>query len=350
MCSVVPTVTHEWLTGLRVHWIGWLLRLAFAALLLVLVLTRVDLAKVGATLSAIDLRFLLPALVLNLVFRYLLAYQMYLGMGPLRLGFRASHLLKIGFIAGFYALALPGGMLPGAAAAWFKLSRGEGIAVEAGTLVVYIRLVNTLTMLAIGLIALFCDPAGGSAAARLTVGAFFVVALLCYMPFASPRVAGWLVRLARGIPRWGSLPARMRNKALEVWQAVSAFHGMRPRTVLSIFALSLLSNLLGVVVWFLLARAEGVRISVLAIGWVSSLLTVVQMVPVSVAGLGTREATLVVLMGHCGISQEQAVSFSFGLFGLTVLFAVVGGLLEGWDLLRGGSTLRDHLSRREEGT
>jgi uncharacterized membrane protein YbhN (UPF0104 family) len=130
---------------------------------------------------------------------------------------------------------------------------------------------------------------------------------------------------------------------------MSAFHRLRPRAVVSIFALSLFSNLLGVLIWFLLAKAEGIRISILAIGWVSSLLTVIQMVPVSVAGLGTREATLVVLMGHCGISQEQAVSFSLALFGLTVVFAVVGGLLEAWDLLKGGPTLSGRASKPEGG-
>jgi uncharacterized protein (TIRG00374 family) len=326
-----------------------MLRIAFAVLLLALVLMRVNLGRVAATLRSVDLRFLLPAVVLNLLFRYVLAYQMSLGLAPFRWRLRTSYLLKIGFIAGFYGLVLPGGMLPGAAAAWYKLSRGEGTAVEAGAVVVYIRLVNTLTMLAIGLVALFFDAAGGPAALRAIVGALFVVGLLSYMFFLSPRLGGWLVRLARGIPHWGSLPSRIRNKALEVWQAVSAFHGLRPRAVMSIFALSLLSNLLGVLVWFLVAKAEGLRLSPLAIGWVSSLLTIVQMVPVSVAGLGTREAALVVLMGRCGISQEQAVSFSFAVFGLTVVFAVVGGLLEGWDLLRGGRKKAGRASKPEGG-
>jgi uncharacterized membrane protein YbhN (UPF0104 family) len=326
-----------------------MLRIAFAALLLALVLARVDLGRVAATLRSADLWFLLPAVFLNLLFRCVLAYQMSLGLAPLRLRFHTSHLLKIGFIAGFYGLVLPGGMLPGAAAAWYKLSRGEATAVEAGAVVVYVRLVNTLTMLAIGLVALFFDPAGGSAALRAIVGTLFVAGLLSYMFFLSPRLAGWLVRLARGLPHWGSLPGGVRSKGLEVWQAVSAFHGLGPRAVMSMFALSLLSNLLGVLVWFMLAKAEGIPLSILAIGWVSSLLTVVQMVPVSVAGLGTREAALVILMSHYGIAQEQAVSFSFALFGLTVLFAVVGGLLEGWDLLRGGRKMGGRASKPEAG-
>jgi hypothetical protein len=73
------------------------------------------------------------------------------------------------------------------------------------------------------------------------------------------------------------------------------------------------------------------------------------MVPVSVAGLGTREAALLLLMAPYAISQEQALGFSLTVFGLMVVFALAGGLLEGWDLLHRTQRSRPGPRRLAEG-
>lgn len=65
-----------------------------------------------------------------------------------------------------------------------------------------------------------------------------------------------------------------------------------------------------------------------------SLVVIIQMVPVSIAGLGVREISLVFLMRDYGVPPVQAVSLSLLVFSLTVVGGMMGGLLEGWEALR----------------
>ncbi|MFW9944857.1 MAG: lysylphosphatidylglycerol synthase domain-containing protein, partial [Candidatus Sifarchaeia archaeon] len=44
------------------------------------------------------------------------------------------------------------------------------------------------------------------------------------------------------------------------------------------------------------------------IGWISTFVTIIQLIPISIAGLGIREASYAVLLNEYGISPEQAIS------------------------------------------
>jgi hypothetical protein len=82
----------------------------------------------------------------------------------------------------------------------------------------------------------------------------------------------------------------------------------------------------------------GMSISFITIGWVRAAVLMVSMIPVSVSGLGMREAVSLFLLKPYGISGEDVLGFSFLAFAATLLLiGAVGGLLEGKrQLLPGG--------------
>ncbi len=67
--------------------------------------------------------------------------------------------------------------------------------------------------------------------------------------------------------------------------------------------------------------------------WIVRVCFAVQLVPISVSGLGVREASLVMLLPGYGVPMEQALSFSLVIFGMLVFSGLIGGLCEAWDLL-----------------
>lgn len=96
----------------------------------------------------------------------------------------------------------------------------------------------------------------------------------------------------------------------------------------------LYSVLFGVLFWFfavvfsfMLANSIGIRISIEFMFLVYPLLALSDIIPISVSGLGTREAIAVFLFSLLALSAEQAVAFSLLLF-LTgyLLVAFVGYL------------------------
>jgi uncharacterized protein (TIRG00374 family) len=328
--------------------VGGVLRLAFSGLLLTLLFTQIDLESVLANLNQVQVRWFLPALGLYFVTRYLWAYQMSLASKPLGLVFALPRLFAIIFISSFYSLVLPGNVLTGGAISWYKLSRSNRKFVEVGALLIYLRLIDTLTLLGIGLVGMWFDTRFSSASFRAIVAAAFFGVILVSLPFFFPGVTRRLERFGQILAGRLPLPQWVRNRALAFWSALRAFQALEKRTIALIFGLSLVSHGLGIVLYYLLALAINMRISIVALGWIRSLVGIVQLLPLSVAGLGVREASLVLLLRQYGVSESLALTFSLAIFGLMVLGGLIGGALEIGDILFSRRGKED--TATEEGT
>lgn len=80
---------------------------------------------------------------------------------------------------------------------------------------------------------------------------------------------------------------------------------------------------------YLLAGLASIKITFLAVVSFVSISTIVSLLPITILGLGTREACIIYLFSLIGINSENAMVFSFLLF---MSFYVVSGLLAfcGW--------------------
>ena len=71
--------------------------------------------------------------------------------------------------------------------------------------------------------------------------------------------------------------------------------------------------------------------------WLRAAVTLVTTQPISIAGVGVRDAVIVWLLAFYGVDQEQALAVAFLLLGIVVLMpAAAGGLIEGRSLVRVG--------------
>ena len=75
---------------------------------------------------------------------------------------------------------------------------------------------------------------------------------------------------------------------------------------------------------YLLALALGLKTSFIQISFAVALGSLVTLLPISISGLGTREAAIVAYLGTAGVPAEMALSFSLLVF---LTFYVAGGLM-----------------------
>lgn len=87
-------------------------------------------------------------------------------------------------------------------------------------------------------------------------------------------------------------------------------------------------QLISVLVTLILASQIGLTISFIDWCWVWSVLSLVLLLPITIAGLGLREGTLVGILGLLGVLSPQALAVSFALFGVQIIIAAAGGILE----------------------
>jgi uncharacterized membrane protein YbhN (UPF0104 family) len=115
-----------------------------------------------------------------------------------------------------------------------------------------------------------------------------------------------------------------------------ALRGLPLRNLAALYELTLGLNLVGIAGHFLFAQAVGLSLPIWTIGWIRSAVLALGLLPLSIGGIGVREASLVYLLNLHGASMEQAVTYS----ALVVLSTL------GVALLGAGSELAYVLRRR----
>ncbi len=101
------------------------------------------------------------------------------------------------------------------------------------------------------------------------------------------------------------------------------FEKLEKRKILGNFLLTILAWFVGFLQYWFLSFAFGLNLSYFSICLITPILLLVQLIPISISGIGTREATSVLLLSSFGISPELAIAFSLGIM---VKDYIIGGI------------------------
>ena len=291
---------------------------AIAALLLVF--AKVPLSLVRDALQQAQLGWVGAALAVSLVVQLVDAARLRRLTDMHRLGLSLWDVFKMNVASQFYGLVLPGGSLSGIAIRCSQLPTHER-KVGVGISFLVDQAVATAAMCAVGIVFWL----GDHAASGLITGATIITVLCGAMLLLTAVLAP--ARIAAILPiRW--LITRLGDRVQSVRDAVRPFSRLDRRTLLQISTLAVASNLLRIMVYFLLAQALGLGVALVTIGWIRSVMMIATMPPVSVSGLGLREGISLVLLSTYGIAAERIVAFSLSVFTVSTLFGLLGGVFE----------------------
>jgi uncharacterized protein (TIRG00374 family) len=237
--------------------------------------------------------------------------------------------------AGFF---LPGNLAGGVVRWQLLTNRGFGRA-DALTAILLDRVsdFNALALTACAAAALSTQSGTPGIAAPL-LAAVFVLGLLVQSALTHPAVAE---RTRSLLARAGLLRWDWARRATErVIASASAFHAMPWRPRAAIWVWSVASNCAGIVFYWALARAVGLGLGALEVGWIRGAAAALGMLPITLAGLGVREVAMIPLLAPYGVAPAGAVTFSLGLFVCGLIVAAVGGMLFAQSFLRRSGTAR----------
>jgi len=98
------------------------------------------------------------------------------------------------------------------------------------------------------------------------------------------------------------------------------------------FLFAMLSAVCGVLVAFCIARSLNINVGPIAIAAVISIATLVAALPISFAGWGVREVSVVALLAMLGVDREPALAMSVEIGLLGMLMNLLGGVV--WLVIR----------------
>ncbi len=292
-------------------------RLLISLGLLVFVLKSIGIERVGRTLLDAELGLLVVALLLFIAGVVVRSLRWHALLVALDVQVQLGRLVQLYFIGGFFNAFLPTGF-GGDVVRVAELAQDVQPTVATGTVVVD-RLAGLLVLFALALLAL------PFAVGLMPTQVWLVIGMVA----AGGLITGLLVlqgQWLRRITRWLPGPLSLTGEGLlaRVYSAVTAC-GWRAVTIALLY--SLVFNLLLILVHYLVARAVGMDLSLVYFFLFVPLLSLTLMLPISFGGLGVREGVAVLLLGQVGVNEAQAVAYSLGIYAITRITGLFGGVL-----------------------
>jgi glycosyltransferase 2 family protein len=307
-------------------------KLTFSALLLWLVLTKVDFHGIFTRLRTANFRWLLWAVAAGPVVIALSARRwQVLSQGLLSF----NQAFRYTWIGLFFGSVMPG-MVSGdlakglALAAKSAHTRDERLPVS----ILFDKLIGLWALLVmfcvVALTLLATRPELMAGIHRLVLAGIAVTfaGLAAGVGILHPLGAGFVRRAVKRLPY-----PRLHTFAHRLLDAVAQY-ASRPALIGQALLLSLIIHVINSLVFWFLLQSLAVPASLWFAAAIYPLLSLLLAVPISISGIGVRDVFLVTFFRAFGLNAESGAAFSWLLLGLSVPSVAVGALIQLWEVFR----------------
>ncbi|MCX6539124.1 MAG: lysylphosphatidylglycerol synthase transmembrane domain-containing protein [Acidobacteria bacterium] len=305
-----------------------LVKIVVSAGLMALLLAKTDLASLWSHFRSASLLWLGAALALYLVMILISAWRWHLLLDAQRLVIGRAWLVDSYLVATFFNNFLPSN-IGGDVIRIRDTSGHAGSKTIATTVVLMDR--------GIGLLGLFLVAAVGASAAAAAGGHAPVWASLLWLAFGGALVVG---AAAVFLPKSVGMLLKPLRVIHQEWvgERINRLIGTlerfrtQPRSLLSCFSGAILVQAVLVAFYFAVGRSMGIAVPISDLAVIVPVSFVVQMLPVSLNGLGVREATFKLYFAQIGLPAASALAVSLMGAALVMIFSLSGAVAY---LLRG---------------
>jgi hypothetical protein len=298
----------------------WLKPLVTVALY-ALVFYWTDATAIAAELGRVDLRPVAVGVLLYMVGQAISSWKWRILLQPVQLDVPYLKVLGFYFTGMFFNLFLPT-IVGGDAVKAVLLARETGAPARATMSVFMERNVGLCALLVVAIGAAELAPP-----VELFGLSLRVLTWLLAVAYAAANAVLMSALLYRVVDRViAATPlAHLRHRADSLYQAIVPYRCAPGRLVAGV-GLSFLFQAIVIAVVFLNARALALDVPAAAVAVFVPLVSLAGMIPVSVNGLGVREALYILLFGRIGVPVETAVSLALLYLAVTILASLPGGV------------------------
>lgn len=304
-----------------------IVRLAVSVGLIVFLVFKLDVGKIASHLGGLALAPLVIAAALDLAMIVVQAWRWSVLLKARGVTIGMARLVYYYLVSIFFSAFLPTSV-GGDFARIVAVSTATQKRADAVASIVVERIMGFFVLLPLSLLAL-PFVAGELKEWKIVVTAEVVGAVL---------VLGFLILLVRPVARTFSRmlgPAfalvgrfRVRDRLERVYASIVVYRGNR-RAICAGVALSVVSRLLWIGACYFVGRAFALDLSLPALLLVAPIVELARMVPVSISGVGFREAAFAAMLKQFGVEYSLGLSFGIVVYAVFFLFALVGGVLYG---------------------
>ncbi len=233
--------------------------------------------------------------------------------------YKIATLFNFNLVAVYYSLILPGQFLGELAKAYY-FGRGKQDAEKIAASIVVDKITGFIGILFVGLFGIHTTVQ--SLPTILNVS-FQIIALCLILGLLSVKILLVLLVQLKRVSRFQQTSSSL-NRLFDAW----LIYLKMPRLLLNSVLLGSFFQLMCVAIVAVLANGLGLSVSWVDWCWIFSVVSLAVFLPLTIAGIGIREGAFVGTLSLLDIPLEKGLALSFSLFGLNLLTALVGGLIE----------------------
>lgn len=303
-------------------WLKTSLKFLVAISLLSWFLYNSDIKKTFENLSSLSFKVLAAAVILSLFYQIIKSFRWWLLLPQ----YTFIKLIVLNLISQFYSL-FSAGQFVGEGAKIYILGKGQK---DAGRIAMSVLIDKITGMIGQLIVAVFGLAFTKTSLPKSLSATFIAVAVLCLVLIFLIRIKFIYNFLTKILNSWFTGAVKLKRfigwaiRLLEAWQSYSK----RIKIIIVCLVLSIIFQLVQVGVYMILSHGLGINIFFLDWCWVLGILSGLLVLPITIGGLGVREGSLVGLLGLFMIAPEQALALSFSVFGVQLVLAVIGGIIE----------------------
>jgi glycosyltransferase 2 family protein len=281
-----------------------------------------DVGAIARRLSTARIEYVAGGILLYMTGQAVSAYKWQVLLAPVGLAVRYSRILAFYYTGMFFNLFLPT-IVGGDAVKAVLLTQETGAPARSTMSVFMERNVGLLALLTIATTAAVFAP-------RVHIGGFSLMAIcaLLAIGFVSANIMlGYRTAYVLVDRLIALTPLRhLRARAASLYEAVARYRSA-PGALVSATLLSFIFQFVVVGVVFLNARALDLEFPLSALAVFVPLISLGGMLPLTVNGLGVREALYILFFGRLGVPTELSVSLALLFLAVTFVSSLPGGLV-----------------------
>lgn len=303
-------------------WLKTGLKISIAVVLLGWFLYRSDLGKIFENLFNLPFLVFSAVVILNFFYIFIKSFKWRLLLPQ----YPIKKLLPLSLISQFYSF-FSAGQFVGEAAKIYILGKDQKETGQIAMSVIVDKITGVIGLVAVSIFGLiFTD----NILPQKTIWTFSFIVLVCLVLLFLIRLR-FVYNSSMNFFNFCSAKAP-KIKKIAGWfiEVIDAWHyfSKKFRVIFVCVVLSVIFQLILIGSYVILGRGLGISLSFWDWCWVLGIFFVLTSLPITIGGLGVREGSLVGLLGFFAVEPERALAFSFSIFGMQLIFAVIGGILE----------------------
>lgn len=300
------------------------IRITFSILIIVLIIShpKIDLKNIIIIVSKLDIKYLLPVLILRFLGILLLSLRLKYVLSIKNLNYNPFKLIKLYFLGKFYNQFLPSGY-GGDIVKGYLLSKDQTKKIQAFLAVFVDRLIGLSSQLTICFIVAvaaykYIEFLGNSSYIFIVLPVIFFVFLYLFSIRSIVVNFGFILNLLKF--------RRVNAKIKEFYYTLISFKDNAKMLIIS-FIISLFIQFLFYIGYYFLSLSLNLDINIRYFFIFTPIIFIIAIIPLSISGIGIRESGYIFFFTKVGATANQAFSLSILILTIFLIEGLIGGII-----------------------